>query len=118
MKMTFGKYQGVPLSEIPDGYLLWVLDNIKSLSPTLRSAIRVRLGLDEAARPDPGTADPFESYFERKERDRRELEPTIKAWFRQLVLDYHPDRRGSHDAMLALNDAHARLRKALDLTSR
>ncbi len=102
MRMTFGKYAGLPLSEVPEGYLVWVLDNLDKLSPTLRSAIRIRLGLEEPAKTTQEAKDPFETLFARKERERKELEKKLKSWFRQLALDYHPDLRGSDDAMVAL----------------
>ena len=104
---------GVPLAEVPDRYLLWVLDNLDNLSPTLRTAIRVRLGLEEPAAASPPPENPFERFFARKEQEREELGQKVKEWYRQLTNDYHPDRRGSHDAMVALTDAHDRLRKLL-----
>ena len=104
---------GVPLAEVPDGYLIWVLDNLEKLSPTLRTAIRIRLGLEEPSVASPPPENPFEGYFARKDEERKELGQKVKSWFRQLAHDYHPDRRGSHDAMVAINDAHERLRKLL-----
>jgi hypothetical protein len=113
MRMTFGKYAGIPLSEVPEGYLVWVLDNLDKLSPTLRSAIRIRLGLEAVAKTAQEVKDPFENLFARQNQERKELDKKLRAWFRQLALDYHPDCRGSDDAMLALNDANERLRKML-----
>ena len=87
MRMTFGKYAGIPLSDVPEGYLVWVLDNLDKLSPTLRSAIRIRLGLEEPAKAAQEARDPFETLFARKEQERKELEKKLKSWFRQLALD-------------------------------
>ena len=39
MRMTFGKYIGQPLDQIPKGYLRWVVGNVQSLEPTLADAI-------------------------------------------------------------------------------
>lgn len=39
MRMTFGKYIGQPLDQIPRGYLRWVVGNVPSLEPTLADAI-------------------------------------------------------------------------------
>jgi hypothetical protein len=39
MRMTFGKYIGQPLDQIPRGYLRWVVGNVPSLEPTLAEAI-------------------------------------------------------------------------------
>ena len=44
-----------------------------------------------------------------------DMEAVVKAWFRSLALDFHPDKRGSHDGMIAINEAHHRLRKMLKL---
>lgn len=40
MRMTFGKYLGVPLDQVPRGYLRWVLANVMPVEPTLADAIR------------------------------------------------------------------------------
>jgi hypothetical protein len=39
MRMTFGKYIGQPLDQIPRGYLRWVVGNVPRLEPTLADAI-------------------------------------------------------------------------------
>jgi hypothetical protein len=39
MRMTFGKYIGQPLDQIPRGYLRWVFGNVPGLEPTLADAI-------------------------------------------------------------------------------
>ncbi len=39
MRMTFGKYIGQPLDQIPRGYLRWVVGNVPALEPTLADAI-------------------------------------------------------------------------------
>jgi hypothetical protein len=39
----------------------------------------------------------------------------ISRWYRQLCLDFHPDRGGSKEAMQAINEAHERLKKALGI---
>jgi hypothetical protein len=86
--MPFGKYRGQELSEIDDSrYLLWVLDNVESLSPTLRKAIEQHLGVNQAAPPTNLTA-------------------VVPTWYRKLALEFHPDRRGgNHEGMKAINRA-------------
>ncbi|WP_171472655.1 putative quorum-sensing-regulated virulence factor [Frigoriglobus tundricola] len=37
--MTFGKYLGRPLDQIPRGYLRWVAANVAGLDPALADAI-------------------------------------------------------------------------------
>ena len=38
-KMPFGKYKNKMLMDIPEDYLLWVLQNCRSVKPDLRNAI-------------------------------------------------------------------------------
>jgi hypothetical protein len=101
MRMPFGKYRGRGLEQVPDDYLVWVLDNCRDLQPTLRHLIEVRLGLlDE---PRQATRSP-------------DWQVVLQQWYRQLTLDYHPDRGGSTEAMQAINDAYERLREELGLS--
>lgn len=99
MEMPFGKYRGQELSDVPGDYLVWVLENVDmSKRPTLRAAIEQRLGLTGMA-----------------SGDRIDLVATIRDWYRRLALDFHPDHRGSNEAMLAINEARDRLCKMLKL---
>jgi hypothetical protein len=97
--MPFGKHRGLPLEEVPDSYLMWILDNVTlDNRPSLREAIRLRLGLP---RTDSRTG--------------ANLDGLVKSWYRRLSMDFHPDRGGSHEAMIAINEAHERLRKLLGM---
>jgi hypothetical protein len=90
MKMPFGKYRGEKLTEIPESYLCWVLDTCEDISPTLRLAIERTLDLPDEPRTRPSAL----------------LVPElVDRWYRTLALEFHPDRRGSHDGMLAINRA-------------
>jgi hypothetical protein len=44
-----------------------------------------------------------------------DISAKVKAWWRKLCRDFHPDRSGSKEVMQALNEAHARLKEALGL---
>jgi hypothetical protein len=99
MRMPFGKFRGWPLDQVPDGYLLWVLDNCKNASPTLQEAIRMRLG----ANPRRGSAPALLNW-----------EQVLTVWYRRLCLDFHPDRGGSTVAMQVINVAYTRLRQLLE----
>jgi hypothetical protein len=90
---------------VDTGYLRWVLRSCENAPPRLRQAIWEELD----RRRDEAEA----------EAERRREEPELAAahfkdildgWYRGLVLKYHPDRGGSHEAMVAINDAHERLR--------
>jgi hypothetical protein len=103
--MPFGKYRGVPLSEIEDSYLDWVARNADHASPYLKAQIQAELDRRAAARRPRQEDDPATVARER-----------IKSWFASLARDYHPDKTGdSGKVMAALNDAHARLKKTFGL---
>jgi hypothetical protein len=109
--MPFGKYQGRELDDVPQDYLLWVLENCKKINPYLRRAILDELGIEES-RPASGPQPPDGAGGS---PGGKELADIVRGWFRQLCLDYHPDRGGSHEAMVAINEAHGRLRQALGI---
>ena len=88
MKMPFGKHRGRPLHEVPESYLCWVLDTCDDISETLRRAIERVLGIDEPATCTALTTD------------------VVGRWHRQLAFEFHPDQRGSHLAMVAINRGH------------
>ena len=90
MIMTFGRHKGKLLQDIPDDYLLWALDNVNDLQPTLRMAIRRRLCLEDSSQhQSTGLA----------------VAHIMESWYRQLAREFHPDKRGSHDGMVAVNRA-------------
>jgi hypothetical protein len=39
VRLPFGKYRGKCLDEVPRGYLVWALENLRDLRPWLRRAI-------------------------------------------------------------------------------
>lgn len=115
VKMPFGKYKGGDLEDIPDDYLLWVLDNCELRSPTLRRAIHERLGLDwepddeeeptvgwgrtaAPPPPPPSSGAPVAAI-------RAAVLDAVKQWHRRAALTHHPDRGGSVATMQAINAA-------------
>lgn len=40
MRMTFGKHLGVPVDQVPRGYLRWVAANVPNVEPVLAHAIQ------------------------------------------------------------------------------
>jgi hypothetical protein len=103
--MPFGKHKGESLRDIPYDYLSWVLDNCTRIDRWLRAAIRQELDrrLDDDGDPEPAYPPPAD------------LQNVVRAWYRRLVLKYHPDRGGSHEAMKAINDAHEQLKQLVGL---
>jgi hypothetical protein len=97
--MPFAKHAGKELTAIPTPYLLWTIRAPRTLDPALRRAICQVLG----ERGCPAGAETKAAPLD--------WSVLIRQWYRGLVLDFHPDRGGSHEAMQAINEAHDRLRK-------
>jgi hypothetical protein len=100
-------------------YLRWVLIHTK-LDWWLRTAIeaRVRLAGPAARRPRArDRVDPTEMYirgFELGEADCREqIGRALKDAYREATMRHHPDRGGSHDAMVAVNYLYERFEEIL-----
>jgi hypothetical protein len=113
-RLTFGKYVGQPLSQVPSSYLAWMLNELRGLDHRLRDAVRRELDRrtgqrarrpGEGARAGPGPNLPAN------------LPEILRTWYHELVLKYHPDRGGTKEAMQAVNDANDRLRKLVGLAS-
>jgi len=87
VRLNFGKYRGWELSEVPESYLRWVLEECHSATPSLRRAIHELL-----------------------EGDSLELrEDVVRRWYREMCVKFHPDRGGDVEAMKAINYAYERL---------
>lgn len=100
----FGKYQGWAVSKVPTFYLAWCIREVQDLVPHFREAILAEIGRRG------GTS-----------RRRRESAPAPLAhweglfsrWYREMALQFHPDRGGSKEAMQAINAAADRLKELL-----
>jgi|SRR5579871_626496 len=119
-EMPFGKYRGEPLSEIPTGYLRWVLDTCELRSEDLRDAIEEELESREASRREApprsesgsrntGTAPPPPSIA------KEELRKILRDWYRSLAARFHHDRGNDQNIMRALNVARDELLRNLGL---
>jgi hypothetical protein len=99
--MPFGRHRGQRLEDVPLDYLEWVLREADNASPYLRQAVeaevRRRYGVGQDAPPP-----------------RLEWQPLVRKWYGRLSLKHHPDRGGSHQAMLAINDARDLLVQLLE----
>jgi hypothetical protein len=102
--MTFGKFRGQDLADIEDeSYLRWVLEKANALSPTLREAIRARLGLP----PTPPNGQAIASVINK-------AHDVLRSVHREMALRYHPDRKGgSNTAMAAINHMNDCLQEAM-----
>jgi hypothetical protein len=125
VRITFGKYQGHRVQDIPSDYLQWVLANCTNINPRLRGAIRQELER-RTGRTGYHHREHQHEYggYHRHHRQHDhhhqpggasdppppdKLAGIIRTWFRELTLKWHPDRGGCKEAMQAINDAHERL---------
>jgi hypothetical protein len=83
--MSFGKYRGAKLDDVPQDYLQWVLSNCGNISVSLREEIKRVLDIGQPQQPNRISTD------------------TVAQWYRQMAREFHPDLRGSHDGMVAIN---------------
>ena len=86
-RISFGKHRGKLLTEIPVGYLRWVLANCSSVSPALRDEIRYVIQADDSAEEPTALVIPT----------------LVGSWYRKLAAEFHPDKGGTHEAMKAVN---------------
>jgi Putative quorum-sensing-regulated virulence factor len=67
VKMPFGKYRGMPLAEVPMGYLRWLLDHVELRPPLLGHVHRFVHGTE----PPETLAEQLDRIM-RASRERRE----------------------------------------------
>ncbi len=97
MYMPFGKHRGRPLEDVPHTYLLWVLDNCTNISGTLRAEIERVLDVGPRQRQEPDRHNGHQTGALAVD--------TVSAWYRRLAMEFHPDHRGNHEGMKAINRA-------------
>jgi hypothetical protein len=96
--MSFGRHRGQRVADVPSDYLAWCLNECQCLKSGLRRAINDELEQRRAGRPETNGK-------------LVDWPAVIRRWFHELTLVYHPDRGGSHEAMVAITDAKERLEK-------
>ena len=103
--IPFGKHQDKPIDKIPQHYLKWLLAQEWFLDEFDYLAAVVKAYLNSLGGP------------KRPEQSQPKTSLTtdlVKTWHRRLVLRWHPDRYGgSHQAMVAINDAHTLLKELI-----
>jgi hypothetical protein len=104
--MPFGMHKGKPVCEVPTPYLQWCLNACKRVSRRLRTAIE-----REMVRREPGFEPPTRSNG--RVTASADLAAKVRQVYRQLALEMHPDRGGSHEAMKAINLFHERLQELM-----
>ena len=110
--MPFGKHQGKHLQDVPLNYLLWCLAEI---GPGLNKyGLNLQAAIYQEAKRRSERDAPDDEDMDQLSRESNlpaRLEPLIDRWYRGLVMTFHPDRGGSHEAMKAINEANDRLRQ-------
>lgn len=86
MRLGFGKYANCDLKDVPEDYLLWLIDDSKK---------KIRI---------------FENEIARREADITWIEKIIKTGFRELAKQHHPDCGGSVSEMQQINAAYEALK--------
>lgn len=113
IRMPFGKHKGSPLNEVPRSYLEWCYLEACEDRPGLKKAIAKELERRDAEGEScrrSGTPP------RQQQQPPDALRATIKTWYRELVMRYHPDRTLDNGAaMKAVNDAYERLTELLGL---
>jgi hypothetical protein len=132
-KMPFGKYRGKRLQSIPTEYLVWLRDENENLDAALRKEVLHELGrrddVPPAADEPPPPVEPKKAKAAAKAEKEEETVPvrnvspmgqslggSIRMMYRSLAMKYHPDRGGSPDAMLALNELHDQVQELISRT--
>lgn len=100
MKLMFGKHKGKELSDVPEDYLIWILQNLTHLNPSVRQAIERHLlnfkpKPDPEPKPAPNLGEMFSSI--------------AKDWYRQMAKRHHPDQGGDERSMIVVNDGYERI---------
>jgi len=101
MRLSFGKFKGFDISELPDSYLLWLNFQSDFLSDRFLSETTCEV---ERRWPD---RIPVRYLYIRTPDDHKaddRLPEKVKAVYRRLSLEFHPDRTGGDvEKMKALN---------------
>lgn len=109
MFMTFGKYRGEHISDVPSDYLQWAFEECDQLPRWVLEEIRREL--DQRGRRARRTERPPEEPSKPRAHPPVDWSTVITKWHREMSMRFHPDRGGSVEAMQAINHATDRLRE-------
>jgi hypothetical protein len=118
-KMPFGKHKGDSIENLPADYLLWLYNNVDLDRWGIRCAVEAALGMDDEDVEDNEPAvGVLEERLEQVIREKqlveqrllesqgelRKLKDRFRLAYRRFSFVCHPDRGGSHDVMVLVND--------------
>jgi hypothetical protein len=103
-RMPWGKYRGEEIRDVPAGYLCWALEEA-TLTTALHTAIQAELTrrFAPSAPPPPPSASATNGTIPAALRPL--AQKIVKAGFRRLARDHHPDHGGTDDTMRLLLEA-------------
>jgi hypothetical protein len=90
MRMPFGQHKGLPLEQLPNDYLDWLV-SLQNLRKKLRVGVDAELERRLFLQDHPGCINP------------RLVDEIVGAGLRSLARKYHPDSGGSTERMQAVN---------------
>ena len=96
MILTFGKFKGSYIQDVPDSYLLWLVDQ-EWLYDTVRDEVEMELLARKVPHNAPSPKMPDNSH--------------VAAIYKMLAKKYHPDKGGTTESMQAINDFYTELKK-------
>jgi len=103
--MPWGKHINKPLRDVPAGYLRWVLNQSDTDNAELLTSVRLELARRGEPLVPPGQSGVSQN-----------IHATVKQWYREMALEFHPDRRlDDGKAMAAINHAYERLKELFGL---
>jgi hypothetical protein len=109
-RMPFGRFRGMPITDLPSWYLRW-LDNLPDLRDPLASAVQLEVErrTAEEAEPEPEPEPTYRSGDVCP--DPKLADELVAAGVRSLAKKYHPDVGGSNERMRDVNLTAEWLRK-------
>lgn len=112
MKMPFGKHKGKDISDIPEQYLLWVWNNVDITNEELYEALDDMFG-DGGHETYRRPTEPPKQETKQSQPSKGQMETIVKIWSAKMANKYHPDRGGSHEQMIVVNEGLTLLRKLI-----
>lgn len=122
MEMPFGKYRGREIKDIPDNYLIWVLQNVDLWDLDLKEEIESFVGEHEfrgsrTASSDRGWKKRASGATETPpptDGTKQRIRDAIDQWRGKLARRFHPDRGGDVQTMQVINQASDDLAQAIE----
>jgi len=106
--MSFGKFKGEHLSDVPVWYLRWISQQEWLKEPLLSAVQDILDGHYQEEREPPARSKPISVAI------RKMAGEVVEAGYRSLSKKHHPDCGGEHQAMVNLNQAVDWLRDYVD----